>query len=71
MPDGAFYAWADVSAHAASSWDFAFDMMRRAHVAITPGRDFGRDASERFVRLSYANSMPQLREAVRRLAAAL
>ena len=71
MPDGAFYAWADVSAHAASSWDFAFDIMRRAHVAITPGRDFGRDGSERFVRLSYANSMPQLEEAVRRLAAAL
>ena len=37
MPDGAFYAWADCSAHAASSWDFCFDMMRRAHVAITPG----------------------------------
>lgn len=71
MPDGAFYAWADVSAHAASSWDFVFDIMRRAHVAITPGRDFGRDGSERFVRLSYANSMAQLQEAVRRLAAAL
>ena len=71
LPDGAFYAWADVSKHAASSWDFAFDMMRRAHVAITPGRDFGRAASERFVRLSYASSMPQLQEAVRRLAAAL
>ena len=71
LPDGAFYAWADVSKHAASSWDFAFDMMRRAHVAITPGRDFGRAASERFVRLSYASSMPQLQEAVRRLAAVL
>ncbi|HRP29677.1 MAG TPA: pyridoxal phosphate-dependent aminotransferase, partial [Burkholderiaceae bacterium] len=71
MPDGAFYAWADVSKHAASSWDFAFDMMRRAHVAITPGRDFGRGASEQFVRLSYASSMPQLQEAVQRLAAAL
>ncbi|MBE2244471.1 MAG: pyridoxal phosphate-dependent aminotransferase [Burkholderiaceae bacterium] len=71
MPDGAFYAWADVSTHAASSWDFAFDMMRRAHVAITPGRDFGRGASERFVRLSYASSMPQLQEAVQRLAAVL
>ena len=42
MPDGAFYAWADCSAHSASSWDFCFDMMQRAHVAITPGRDFGR-----------------------------
>lgn len=71
MPDGAFYAWADISAHAADSWDFAFDVMRRAHVAITPGRDFGRDGSERFVRLSYANSMAHLQEAVRRLAAAL
>ena len=71
LPDGAFYAWADVSKHAASSWDFAFDMMRRAHVAITPGRDFGRAASERFVRLSFASSMPQLQEAVRRLAAVL
>jgi aspartate/methionine/tyrosine aminotransferase len=71
MPDGAFYAWADCSKHAASSWDFCFDMMRRAHVAITPGRDFGRHASERFVRFSYASAMPQLQEAVRRLARAL
>jgi aspartate/methionine/tyrosine aminotransferase len=26
---------------AADSWDFCFDMMERAHVALTPGRDFG------------------------------
>jgi aspartate/methionine/tyrosine aminotransferase len=70
-PDGAFYAWADCSAHASSSWDFAFDLMRRAHVAITPGRDFGRHAAERFVRLSYASAMPQLEEAVERLRTAL
>jgi aspartate/methionine/tyrosine aminotransferase len=67
QPDGAFYAWADCSAHATSSWDFAFDIMRRAHVAITPGRDFGRVGSERFVRLSYASSLAALREAVQRL----
>ncbi|MEO6030707.1 MAG: pyridoxal phosphate-dependent aminotransferase [Burkholderiaceae bacterium] len=67
MPDGAFYAWADCSAHSANSWDFCFDVMQRAQVAITPGRDFGRHASERFVRLSYASSMGQLVEAVERL----
>ncbi|MEO8152699.1 MAG: pyridoxal phosphate-dependent aminotransferase [Rhizobacter sp.] len=67
MPDGAFYAWADCSAHARSSWDFAFDMMQRAHVAITPGRDFGPHAGERYVRLSYASSMGNLQEAVSRL----
>ena len=71
MPDGAFYAWADCSAHSPSSWNFSFDMMRRAHVAITPGRDFGRHASEHFVRLSYASSMAHLEEAVERLARAL
>ena len=71
VPDGAFYAWADCSAHSASSWDFSFDIMRRAHVAITPGRDFGRHGSERFVRLSYASSMAQLTEAVERLRHAL
>ena len=70
-PDGAFYAWADCSTHASSSWDFVFDMMRRAHVALTPGRDFGHHGSERWVRLSYANSMPQLREAMARLAEVL
>jgi aspartate/methionine/tyrosine aminotransferase len=67
MPDGAFYAWADCSAHAASSWDFAFDLMHRAHVAVTPGRDFGRHAGERYLRFSYASSMESLREAVARL----
>jgi len=71
MPDGAFYAWADCSAHSNSSWDFSFEMMRRAHVAITPGRDFGPHAGERYVRFSYASSMGSLREAVSRLQTAL
>ncbi len=70
-PDGAFYAWADVGAHAARSWDFAFDLMRRAQVALTPGRDFGPAAGERFVRLSFASSMAHLHEAIDRLRAAL
>jgi aspartate/methionine/tyrosine aminotransferase len=70
-PDGAFYAWADCSRHSASSWDFAFDLMRRAHVAITPGRDFGRHGTERMVRLSYASSMAHLQTAVERLRDAL
>ncbi|MDE2627441.1 MAG: pyridoxal phosphate-dependent aminotransferase [Burkholderiales bacterium] len=67
LPDGAFYAWVDCSAHSASSWDFVFELMRSAHVAITPGRDFGRHGSERFVRLSYASSMAHLQDAVERL----
>ena len=71
FPDGAFYAYADTSAHATSSWDLCFDLMRRAQVALTPGRDFGPYAGERFLRLSFASAMPQLEEAVERLHAAL
>ena len=66
-PDGAFYAWADCSRHAASSWDFCFDMMRRAHVALTPGRDFGPATAERHVRLSFASSLAALETAIDRL----
>jgi aspartate/methionine/tyrosine aminotransferase len=71
QPDGAFYAYADVSAHAGSSWDFCFDLMRRAQVALTPGRDFGRVAGERYLRLSFASAMPELHEAAARLAEVL
>jgi aspartate/methionine/tyrosine aminotransferase len=72
MPDGAFYAWADCSAACTrlgvkDSWDFAFEMMTRAHVAATPGRDFGAAETGKFIRFSTASSMPQLHQAVARL----
>jgi len=71
VPDGAFYAWADCSAYSPSSWDFCFDMMQRAHVALTPGRDFGPAQAERFLRLSFASALPQLQGAVAQLGRAL
>ncbi len=72
MPDGAFYAWADCSALCArmglkDSWDFAHAALHQAHVAITPGRDFGTAETARFVRFSTANSMDDLRTAIARL----
>jgi len=71
VPDGAFYIWADVSRLTTNSWDFAFDLMERAHVACTPGRDFGHAQAETHLRISYANSLEQLQEAVARLQRAL
>jgi len=75
VPDGAFYAWADCSALCArwgvkDSWDFSFELMRRAHVAITPGRDFGTGPTHNYVRFSTASSMVHLVEAVARMKAA-
>lgn len=72
MPDGAFYAWADCTPLCAKlgvkdSWEFAYALMEKAHLAITPGRDFGTADTARYVRFSTANSMEQLQEAVRRM----
>jgi aspartate/methionine/tyrosine aminotransferase len=76
MPDGAFYAWADCSELCAKlgikdSWDFAFEVMNQAHVAVTPGRDFGTAQTAHFVRFSTASSMQQLETAIARLRAML
>jgi aspartate/methionine/tyrosine aminotransferase len=85
MPDGAFYAWADVSGlcdrwgipmHSerpgeGGSWALAFELMRRCQLATTPGRDFGLADPGRYLRFSTANAMPQLTEALNRLEAAL
>ena len=76
MPDGAFYAWADCSEACSklglkSSWEFALEMLQNAHVAITPGRDFGTHQTAQFVRFSTASSLAQLHTAAKRLQAAL
>ena len=70
-PDGAFYAWADCSAHAGGSWALCHELLERAHVVLTPGRDFGPAHAERFLRLSFAGAAEQLDEAIERLARAL
>jgi aspartate/methionine/tyrosine aminotransferase len=72
MPDGAFYAWADCSQICSKlgirdSWDLAFEIMHRAHVAVTPGRDFGSAETHRFLRFSTASSMDNLHTAIARL----
>ncbi len=72
MPDGAFYAWADCTTTCTKlgvkdSWDLSFALMQQAHVAVTPGRDFGHADTGRFIRFSTANALPQLQQAVARL----
>jgi aspartate/methionine/tyrosine aminotransferase len=72
MPDGAFYAWADCTRACerlgvASSWELSFELMRQAHVAVTPGRDFGSTNTAQFIRLSTASSLEHLQMAADRL----
>ncbi|MDY0329595.1 MAG: pyridoxal phosphate-dependent aminotransferase [Thiomonas sp.] len=66
-PDGAFYVYADCSAYSADSWDFCFEVMRDTGVVLVPGKDFGTAEPQRYFRLSYANSIANLQQALDRL----
>lgn len=70
-PDGAFYVYADCSRLTDDATDFCRDVLERTGVALTPGVDFGEVGASRFVRVSYATSMPKLEQAISRLAAYL
>lgn len=65
-PKGAFYVFADVSRWTDNVYDFAFEILEKTHVGVTPGVDFG-SRGEGFLRFSYANSLDNIKEAMRRL----
>ena len=71
MPDGAFYVYADCSRFLSDaipdSDALALHILDEAGVALVPGKDFGNHAPERWLRLSYATSMDNLREAIARI----
>ncbi len=66
-PQGAFYIWADVSDYTDDSYRFSLELLEKAKVAVTPGVDFGKNRTERFIRFAYTRDTDQLKEAVRRL----
>ena len=66
-PEGAFYVYADCSKFTDDSYRFAWDLLEKAHVAVTPGIDFGVHQAQRHVRFSYCASLQQLREGVARI----
>ena len=78
MPQGAFYLFPEVSAYlgktapdgskVATSGDLAMYLLTEAHVATVDGAAFG---VEGYIRLSYATSDDNIREAMRRIAEAL
>ena len=65
--DGAFYLYADVSRFSTDSFAFATRMLDEAGVATTPGIDFDPVRGRNFLRLCYAGSSEEMREAVERI----
>ncbi len=66
-PHGAFYLYADCSRFTDDSFGFCLEILEQAGVAITPGRDFGRNSPERHVRFAYTTSLEKLEDGVERL----
>lgn len=70
-PDGAFYAYVDVSHLTDDSRAWCFEMLDRTGVAMAPGIDFDLVDGHRFARLSFCGSTADLDEAIDRLRAVI
>ncbi len=65
MPGGAFYAFANIIGTGATTQDLQKRLLEEAGVAAVAGTSFG-EYGEGFIRFSYANSIENIREAMRR-----
>ena len=66
MPRGAFYAFPDISSFGLSSKEFADRILEEEGIALAWGTSFG-EYGEGHIRISYATSLENLKEAVKRL----
>jgi aminotransferase len=65
-PEGAFYAFPSIKSTGLSSMDFCQKLLKEYKVAVVPGTAFGKCA-EGYIRISYASSMENLKEALDRM----
>lgn len=65
-PEGAFYVFPDIRSTGLTSDDFAMKLLQEEKLAVVPGSAFG-DCGEGFIRISYAYSIDELREALGRM----
>ena len=65
-PQGAFYVFPDISNTGLNSMHFCQGLLKEQEVAVIPGTAFGRQY-DNYVRISYASSYDNLKEALRRI----
>ena len=70
MPQGAFYAFPNIQAFGRTSAEVADYLLEEAGVAVLPGTAFGRNG-EGYLRLTYANSLANIQQALENMSAAL
>ena len=65
-PKGAFYAFSNIKNYSKDSFKFADRLLKKAKVAVVPGREFG-PYGEGYVRFSYATKMNNIKIAMDKL----
>ena len=65
-PKGAFYVFPNIKSFGMNGKDFAEYLLKEAKVAVVPGDEFG-PSGEYYVRISYATSREELKEALVRM----
>ena len=68
QPGGAFYAFPNISKSRLNGSEFSRIALEEKGVALVPGSSFG-DNADNFVRISFANSLENIKEAIIRLSA--
>ena len=66
-PQGAFYIYAQSDKLSEDSFALSRKILQQAHVAITPGKDFGSHVPEKHIRIAYTQTIPRLMEAIERI----
>ncbi len=66
-PQGAFYIWADVSKYSDDSFEFAQELLKKLHVATTPGVDFGENETKKYIRFAYTRDIEHMKVGINRL----
>ena len=66
-PQGAFYLYGRSDCVTPDSDRFARELLEQMAVAVTPGRDFGDNQPERYLRFAYTTQIPRLAEGVERI----
>ena len=66
-PDGAFYIYANCSKFTDDSFQFALDLLEAEGVAVTPGKDFGINEANHYLRFAYTTSIDRMIVAMQRL----
>ncbi len=66
-PEGAFYIYANCSRFTDDSFKFAQDLLEQEGVAVTPGKDFGNNQANCYIRFAYTSSIAKMTVAIERI----